>query len=396
MASGVHYLVQYLDIANLLLIMQGCKGVLMTDHNHDKHKDHSPKPGPFQKLSDFVLNVFDKKYMLLLWIPIILFVISVGIIVHHYASTGDFIYRDVTLKGGATIKINNFAGHSSEEIELFLESKFGKDKTSVRELSELGKQTGIIIDSSDIAPEDIKSVMVKEYGVTPNTMEINMIGASLGASFFQETLKALAVAFLFMACVVFLYFGNNFVYKVVSVILSFVATFLVFYGRSVFAFVIAGIIFAVILYLCIKDSIPSVAIILAAFCDIVCTWAVTILFGIHIGIVGIAAFLMLIGYSVDTDILLTTRVLRRKDQSIFEATMGAMKTGLTMSFAAIAAVLVAYFFTASPTIKQIMIILFIGLLFDIVNTWLQNAAILRHYLEKKKEKHHHSDEEQDS
>ena len=34
--------------------------------------------------------------------------------------------------------------------------------------------------------------------------------------------------------------------------------------------------------------------------------------GIEISAAGIAAFLMLIGYSVDTDILLTSRALKRK------------------------------------------------------------------------------------
>ena len=91
---------------------------------------------------------------------------------------------------------------------------------------------------------------------------------------------------------------------------------------------------------------------------------------------------MLIGYSVDTDILLTTRVLRSKEGTVFDRVMSAMKTGMIMSTTSLAAVIVAYIFTQSDVIKQIMLILAIGLAFDIIYTWFQNASILRWSLKK--------------
>ena len=92
---------------------------------------------------------------------------------------------------------------------------------------------------------------------------------------------------------------------------------------------------------------------------------------------------MLIGYSVDTDILLSTRVLKRKEGSVLDKTVDAAKTGLMMSLTAIAAVLIALIFTQSSVLKEIMIIIIIGLLADIIYTWIQNAGILRWYLERK-------------
>jgi len=95
---------------------------------------------------------------------------------------------------------------------------------------------------------------------------------------------------------------------------------------------------------------------------------------------------MLIGYSVDTDILLSTRVLKRKEGSIMDRVYNAMRTGLTMSATTLSAVLVALIFVQSEIVKQIMIILFIGLLVDLIMTWIQNVGILRIYLEKKRKK----------
>ena len=95
---------------------------------------------------------------------------------------------------------------------------------------------------------------------------------------------------------------------------------------------------------------------------------------------------MLIGYSVDTNILLSTRVLKRKEGTEMERFYGAFKTGIMMSSTTLIALTVALIFTQSEIIKQIMIILIIGLLIDLINTWIQNVGILRLYLERKARK----------
>ena len=120
--------------------------------------------------------------------------------------------------------------------------------------------------------------------------------------------------------------------------------------------------------------------------DIVVTLAIVNVIGMRISTAGIAAFLMLIGYSVDTDILLSTRVLKRKAGTILDGILSAMRTGLTMSITTLIAISIALIFAQSLILKQIMIILLIGLLVDLPNTLIQNAVILRWYLERKKPK----------
>ena len=60
-----------------------------------------------------------------------------------------------------------------------------------------------------------------------------------------------------------------------------------------------------------------------------------------------------------------------------------MKTGLMMSITTICAIIVALIFAQSEVIRQIMTILLIGLLADMINTWIQNVCIIRIYLDKK-------------
>jgi len=63
--------------------------------------------------------------------------------------------------------------------------------------------------------------------------------------------------------------------------------------------------------------------------------------------------------------------------------VNGMKTGLAMTSTTVIAIVIAYIFSQSAALSQIMLILIIGLLTDVLNTWVQNAGILRLYLERR-------------
>jgi preprotein translocase subunit SecF len=140
---------------------------------------------------------------------------------------------------------------------------------------------------------------------------------------------------------------------------------------------------AIVVFIYFKSFAPSIAVVLAALSDIIITMSITNLMGMKLSTAGIAAFLMLIGYSVDTDILLTTKVVKAKDGDMFSNILGAMKTGMTMTITTLVAVTVALIVAESPQLIQIMTIILIGLSVDLINTWIQNVAIIRFYLEKR-------------
>jgi preprotein translocase subunit SecF len=109
------------------------------------------------------------------------------------------------------------------------------------------------------------------------------------------------------------------------------------------------------------------------------------LFGITLTLGTTAALLMLIGYSVDSDVLLTMRVLKRRGV-LHDKLQGAFRTGIIMTtttIAAVAAMLIVTTIMNVPVIRDIAAVLLIGLFVDIYNTWITNAAILRRYVEKK-------------
>jgi preprotein translocase subunit SecF len=290
---------------------------------------------------DKIGHSYHKNYKKLLILPIILLFLSIFIITFHYFTTGEIINRGVSLKGGATAIVQTTEQIQVAELEgLLRQENPGKD-ISVRLLKSQGEITGIVIEAEMQTNEEIdkmKQTLISKYNLKEEQISVEVMGSALGDSFFKETIRALLISFAFMSIVVFLYY---------------------------------------------KLPIPSLTVILCAFSDIISTLAVVTLLEIKLSTAGIAAFLMLIGYSVDTDMLLTTRVLMRKEGTIEEKINGALSTGMMMTLTTIAAVLMALIFAKSEVLIQIMTIILIGMIFDIIYTWIQNVAILRMYVERK-------------
>ncbi|PSP64615.1 preprotein translocase subunit SecF [Halobacteriales archaeon QH_8_64_26] len=146
-----------------------------------------------------------------------------------------------------------------------------------------------------------------------------------------------------------------------------------------------GIAFAgmsVLTFALFRSFVPSVAIVISAFSDIVVPLALMNLFGIRLSLGTVAALLMLIGYSVDSDILLNNHVLRRSG-GFYESAYRAMRTGVTMTLTSIAAMAVMAI-TATlfgiPLLPEIGTVLVFGLTVDLMNTYMLNMSLLRWYM----------------
>ena len=158
------------------------------------------------------------------------------------------------------------------------------------------------------------------------------------------------------------------------------------------ALIISFCLMAVVVFLIFRTFVPSVAVVLSAFSDIMIASAFIAITGIELSLGTIAALLMLIGYSVDSDILLTTRLLKRRGD-LDDKVTNAMTTGLTMTGTTLAALAVMYLvatfsylivpsFPQISIISDISIVLLFGLIADLMNTWMLNTGILKWHLQK--------------
>lgn len=156
-----------------------------------------------------------------------------------------------------------------------------------------------------------------------------------------------------------------------------------FFSQAMVAMIVAFAFMSVAVYFTFRVPVPSAYVVLSAFADIAEAFAFSQLLGIRLSLATFAALLLLIGYSVDTDILLTARVLKGEGETK-ELIKRARKTGLTMTGTTCAALLALFAISGSATITQIASVLLIGMIFDILNTWVTNAGLLTWYMERRR------------
>ncbi|MFA6023148.1 MAG: hypothetical protein WC781_03610 [Candidatus Pacearchaeota archaeon] len=333
-------------------------------------------------LNDF----FNKNYKILLLIPIIMLIASFVYMGMFFQQNGDIIKKDITLTGGTSIQVNSDTNIDN------LKQALSKNFTdfSIREVSDIttGKQVAFIIETR-ASQEEMIPFLENYLGfkIDSSNSSIEFTGSSIGQDVYIQLILAIFFAFTFMGTVVFFIFSDKTKLKILLICISLLAPFLFIFVKVITlnqAFIITFIVLAIIMYCSIRYSIPGFAVILCGFTDLFMTLVVVNLLGIEVSTAGIVAFLMLIGYSVDTDILLTTRVLKRKGDSINHRIFGSFKTGITMTLTSISVVIIGLIITASfsDTLRQIFTILFIGLCFDIFNTWITNVLIIKWYAEK--------------
>ncbi|WP_440951101.1 protein translocase subunit SecF [Methanosphaerula subterraneus] len=153
--------------------------------------------------------------------------------------------------------------------------------------------------------------------------------------------------------------------------------------QAVIALILSFIGMSIVVFLAFRAFVPCVAVIVSAFSDIVIAAALMNLTGIPLTLGTVAALLMLIGYSVDSDILLTNRVLKRQG-NLRDKMAGAFTTGIIMTSTAIAAVAAMWIVSSVGQVQiitEISAVILFGLAADIFNTWVFNAGLLRWYIE---------------
>ena len=208
-----------------------------------------------------------KNYKLLLIVPMAFLIVSIGALINQYNTTGDFFLKSIDLKGGTIITVNTNASLDREMVESTLS---GVGSFNVRETRSLEGYGTIIQTGSEVDTDDVLSTL-EASGIDVSDVSIESIGPSLGASFWVQAQLGMITAFIFMGIIVFFIF---------------------------------------------RTFVPSFAVIISAVADILMTLGFMQILGIELSLAGFAAILMLIGYSVDTDIMLTHRLLKRREKML--------------------------------------------------------------------------------
>ena len=287
-------------------------------------------------IESYVKNITLKQMFI---VPAIFMLLSLSILSYTYLTTGSPVALGVELKGGTAIIFDSLK--TPDELKAEFQ---GYPVTQAREYGGQERkmvQFGTMTDS-------VHDELTKKVNSGYTNVEIRQLGEVVSKPLQEQAIRAIILSFVGMAIVVYIIF---------------------------------------------MTFIPALAVVISAFADIAFAAAMMNVSGVVLSLGTVAGLLMLIGYSVDTDILLTTRLLKRKGE-LNDKIIGAMKTGLTMTMTTLAALVALYLvssgsyiissFTRIDIIRDISMVLIFGLIADIVNTWTTNLGILKWYMEKGK------------
>lgn len=140
----------------------------------------------------------------------------------------------------------------------------------------------------------------------------------------------------------------------------------------------SAILSTILVFFFFRTLVPSLAVLTGAASDVIIALGAMCYFGIPLTLPSFAALLMLVGFSLDTDVLLTTRVVKRRGDPR-ENAWDAMKTGMTMSFSAMVAFLVLFgvsMITHITVYYEISAVALAGLVGDVFATWGLNAVMV--------------------
>lgn len=283
------------------------------------------------KLADYIIDNPRK----VLVVSLLFLAICISSIGYRYMLTGEPVERSIDFKSGTQLVLEYKGNLDIGQATARVHELYGTS-AKIRVLG--GITNTVVIDTDKQVNMDDIDRMAKSLNIEITGRSLQSIGSTVGQEFWGQALTAIFLAFVAMSVVVFITF---------------------------------------------RSAVPSLAVILAGFSDIVTAVAGMNLFGIQLSIATLAGLLILIGYSVDTDILLSTRVLKRKEEGDVRSRIkSSMKTGLMMTLASIVAVVVLLLISSSPTLDDIALVMIIGLVADMPYTWMQNVSILRIYTER--------------
>jgi preprotein translocase subunit SecF len=150
--------------------------------------------------------------------------------------------------------------------------------------------------------------------------------------------------------------------------------------------IVAFILVSLVVLLVFKSIAPAVAVVFGAGNDMIIALGAMGLFGIPLGLASLGGLLMLIGYSIDTDMLAAIRMLKRHDGDIEDRAFSAMHTGMTMTLTAIVSFAILFIVSLIayvPTYYEISGVVLFGLIGDVFTTWLGNTPMILLYKKRK-------------
>lgn len=346
----------------------------------------------------FYSKFYEKNYKLYLIVPAIILLLSLIFIF------GFGVKKGIDLQGGTLISIYNVDSVNTDTIKLALENNFGLEDVSVIYNSGITKRLDIqYLEQKSLVDLKLKLADIKKMSNKDSTIEeIKKMFDEYNYDYDLSVLKNYNNWILELDSF-YTYVKNDNTKKILSFLnteygidsenvnIKEISATLgeSFYNKAILIGIIAIVGIIILILIAFGEFIPALTIIACAILDVLGGLAGLAIVGIPLSLTTIPALLMLLGYSIDTDIMLTTRLLKRKEGHAKERAGDALRTGSIMTTTTLGALIVMLIFSYLYNVNvlfDISIVLVFGLVVDLLATWFMNGPVLLWYLENKKVK----------
>ena len=291
------------------------------------------------KIEEEFKKVYDKAYEGLdqyAKIPGLIAVLAVVVLAFTTATTGSPVKLGTDFTGGTEVIFSMGSDFEAESVEQVFAQAGRQEASAVRQVTQSGEPRLIVQAPPPALNRSQAENILASQGYDAEIESFRSLSSSVSDQFFQQAGLAFLLAFTIMSTVIFTAFN---------------------------------------------DFVPALAVVAAAASDIIVAAAGMSLLGIPLSLGTLAALLMLIGYSVDTDIVLSSRVLKRERGTTKENIYSSIKTGSTMSVGGVLVfsilLAVSLILVGQTELSNIAAVMVIGLTADLPITWLGNAVILK-------------------
>jgi len=159
--------------------------------------------------------------------------------------------------------------------------------------------------------------------------------------------------------------------------------------QMLYSIVIAFVVIGVITFIIFRRRIVPMAVLLVIGLDILCVLGCMSLFRVPMSLASVVAIVVLVGYAVDTNILLAYHVLKGVGGEPREQATASMNTGLMMGVLLIVAFLSLNVLTSVTQLNVLTATMIFGIAINIFNTWFLGAGILLRQAERQRGKEYH-------
>jgi preprotein translocase subunit SecF len=159
--------------------------------------------------------------------------------------------------------------------------------------------------------------------------------------------------------------------------------------QMLYSIVIAFVVIGVITFIIFRRRVVPMAVLLVIGLDILCVLGCMSLFRVPMSLASVVAIVVLVGYAVDTNILLAYHVLKGVGGEPREQATASMNTGLMMGVLLIVVFLSLNVLTSVTQLNVLTATMIFGIAINIFNTWFLGAGILLRQAERQRGKEYH-------